>query len=153
VTKQLMPAAVSSGVDDPLHLNRYYDQLHGSQTDANDLYDFSFSKFRSIVFSQIPAEFKRLRELILTFCQKDGDQETADIRKITLMAEAVTYMPLIISKDKNDSHFMADVMKDTQPFSQSFYDKFWTVGKSKLKKKLPAPSPVGEQNSNQQLAV
>lgn len=104
------------------------------------------SKFRSIVNSQIQPELKKLRDMIMVFCQKEGDQDTADIRKITLMADAVVYMPHIISKDKNESHSMADIMNDTQPFSQSFYDKFWTVGKSKLKKKIPAPSQVGEQS-------
>jgi hypothetical protein len=47
------------------------------------------------------------------------------------MGEAVVYMPYIISKDKNRSSEMSDVMNDKTPLSASFYEKNWVVGRPK----------------------
>jgi hypothetical protein len=59
------------------------------------------SKFKSIVNSQIPVVYKKLREMMFHFCLKEGETDVADIRKIAHMEEAVVYMPIIINKDKN----------------------------------------------------
>lgn len=94
------------------------------------------AKFKSIIESQIPAELFKLRDLITEFCAKDGDANLVDVRKVTLMAEAVIYMPHIISKDKNCSNEMSMVMNDLTPLAHSFYEKNWLVGRPKSRTRM-----------------
>lgn len=76
--------------------------------------------------------------MIIDFCMKDGETDLVDLRKIAQMGEAVVYMPYIISKDKNRSSEMSDVMNDKTPLSASFYEKNWVVGRPKSRTQVSA---------------
>lgn len=81
---------------------------------------------------QIPKSFHNVRTKILKFCRDPEDNQNVDLKKVITLVEAVIYMPYIISKNKNISHDMSQVMNDLTPFSKNFKEKFILVGKSKL---------------------
>lgn len=134
LNRDLLPQPNYNGYVDPLQIKKYYEVLR--QQNVALAQDFSMSKFKSIVNSQIPAESGRLRDMITQFCAKDGEPELVEVRKVTLMAEAVIFMPHIISKDKNQSMEMSHVMNDITPLANSFFEKNWLVGRPKSRTKV-----------------
>lgn len=69
-------------------------------------------EFEQIIAAQIPSEFGALRKLITKFCLRDGHLEIIDLKKVIQMVEAIIYMPYIISRNKNVSEGITDVMND-----------------------------------------